>query len=281
MSGFPCGYYMKIIAISDIHIRNLRRLDEYSEQLNKFVAVCKDIVKKEGKDNVRIVIAGDLVHNKTELSPECYVVASWFLRKLDSICTTIMIAGNHDITCNQNRLDGITSICKMCKFKDLHYLDEELDYQSGCVTDGDIVWCLYSAFDHFARPNIDEERAANPNAKFIGLFHGDLKNAKTDTGYVVENGLSPSSFEGLDFVIMGHIHKRQEINHEGTPLVYCGSLIQQNHGENIGGHGYIMYDTETDEYEAFDIENDNYGFYTFTIDSPEDIDNDKEEIINL
>ena len=36
----------KIIAVSDIHIRNLRRSDEYQEKLQKFLDECKKIVKK-------------------------------------------------------------------------------------------------------------------------------------------------------------------------------------------------------------------------------------------
>ena len=115
----------------------------------------------------------------------------------------------------------------------------------------------------------------------VGLFHGELKSAKTDVGYTSENGYEASYFEGIDFGILGHIHKRQCIKNNGVPLVYCGSLIQQDHGENIHGHGYVVWDTETLKYDEVDVENPGYGYYTMSLSSGEDLDNDAEEVLNL
>lgn len=271
-----------IIACSDIHIRNLRRQEEYREQLFKFINECKKFADEQGPESIRIVVAGDIVHNKLDISGEGYLIASWFLRKLDEIAPTIVIAGNHDINMsNTERVDPITAIFSMCKYKQTRYLDRELQYESGCVVDDNIVWCLYSSFDNFSRPNIEECKIKNPDATYVGLFHGELKNAKTDAGYVAENGYEPSFFDGVDFGILGHIHKRQCIKNNGVPLVYCGSLIQQDHGENISSHGYVIWDVENQAYTEVDIPNEDYGYYTFSINGIEDIDEDKEEIINL
>ena len=49
-----------IIFLSDIHIRNYKRLDEYKAQLKKFIDECREFVNKHGAEHVRIVIAGDL-----------------------------------------------------------------------------------------------------------------------------------------------------------------------------------------------------------------------------
>jgi len=270
----------KIIAVSDIHIRNLRRSDEYQEKLQKFLDECKKIVKKYKKEEIRIVIAGDLLHNNTDISPEAYTVCSWFLRQLDSIATTIVIAGNHDMSRNNTRLDPLTTIFSMCKFKNAHYLDSELGYESGCLKDDNIIWCLYSAFDEFNKPNIDEYRIQHPNCKFVGLFHGILNSAKTDVGYQSDNGFAASYFDGLDFGILGHIHRRQCIKYQGIPLVYCGSLIQQDFGENLSKHGFLIWDIDEENYEEVDFEDTEYGFYNFSIDSEKDLDEDKEELIN-
>ena len=64
-------------------------------------------------------------------------------------------------------------------------------------------------------------------------------------------------------------------------MVYCGSLIQQDHGENISGHGFIKINIEDLDYEEIDIPNDEHGFYTFEINSEEDIDNDIENVLNI
>jgi DNA repair exonuclease SbcCD nuclease subunit len=274
----------KIIHTADIHIRNLNRMDEYQEQLQKFIDSCKKIVDENGEDETKIVIAGDIVHNKLDISGEGYLLASWLLKKLDDIAETFVIAGNHDINMhNLNRLDPLTAIFSMCDFKRVHYVDKLLDYQSGCIISDNIVWCLYSSFDNFARPDIDAIKMQHPNDNFtyVALFHGVVKNAKTDVGYSFANGYDPSYFDGVDFCLMGHIHKRQCLKYDGVPLVYSGSLIQQDHGENVSGHGFLLWDVESATYEEIDIPNEDYGYYTFTINDIEDIDEDKEIVINL
>ena len=272
----------KIIACSDIHIRNLRRLDEYKQQLKKFIDNCKEICAEYEPEEVRIVVAGDIVHNKLDISGEGYTMAAWFLKKLDGIAKTIVIAGNHDMNMgNVQRIDPMTAIFSMCDFDQTYYLDKELDYESGCIADDNVVWCLYSSFDKFARPNIEDMKVSYPNSVYVALFHGDIKNAKTDAGYVAENGYDTSIFDGVDFGILGHIHKRQCIKYNGVPLVYCGSLIQQDFGENISGHGFVLWDVEKQNYEEINISNDDYGYYTFKINDIEDIEEDKEDIINL
>lgn len=272
----------KIIACSDIHIRNLRRQEEYVTQLKKFISDCQKMADDYGNDSIRIIVAGDILHNKLDISGEGYTLASWFLGKLDDIAETIVIAGNHDMNMsNTSRMDPLSAIFKIHPFKQTIYLDQYFEYSSGCYVDDNIVWCLYSSFENFAKPNIEEMRIKYPENTFIALFHGELKNAKTDTGYVSENGRDAGFFEGVDFGILGHIHKRQCIRNNGVPLVYCGSLIQQDHGENISAHGYVVWDVEEQDYEEIDIPNEDYGFYTFSIKNIDDIEENKEEIINL
>lgn len=278
----------KIIHTGDIHIHNYRRLDEYKIQLQKFIDKCKEVVKQYDKDEVRIVIAGDLVHSKTELSPECYTLASWFLKQLDTICKTIVIAGNHDIIPNLSRLDPLSVVFSMCKFKQVHYIDKDLNYGSGTIEDDNIIWCLYSIFDNFKEPCVLDVRdfhfrsgIDDSKTRYVALFHGDIKSAKTDTGYVTENGLNPNIFNCVDFGLFGHIHKRQCIKADGIPLVYCGSLIQQDFGENTSNHGFLLWDVEDCTYEEINIPNDDYGYYTFSINNVADLDEDNEEIINL
>ena len=208
-----------IIACADIHIRNLQRQEEYVEQIRKFIGECEEIVKQHAKpEEVRIVVAGDIVHNKLDISGEGYVLASWFLNQLDTIAPTIVIAGNHDLNMrNTERIDPLTAIFKMCNFKQVKYLDSVLNYASGCILDDNIVWCLYSAFDKFAAPNIAEYTATmmSGNGDFgdlfnkttlskamktcVGLFHGELHNAKTDVGYVFENGICEEKYSIINY----------------------------------------------------------------------------------
>lgn len=271
----------KIIAASDIHIRNYRRNDEYQEKLQCFIDRCAEEVNKYGSDETRIVLAGDILHNKTDISPEAYVLASWFLSELGKLTKTIVIAGNHDVSGNESRLDPLSTIFAMSKFENVYYLDSELGYESGCLEDDNIVWCLYSVFDNFKKPEIDEYRIQKPDSCFVGLYHGVIKSARTDAGYQMGNGLSASYFDGIDFGIIGHIHKRQTIKCDGVPLVYCGSLIQQDFGENLSKHGFVVWDVKECAFDEVDINVEPYGFYNFLIKNKDDVKDDKEELINF
>lgn len=271
-----------IIGISDIHVRNYKRMDETGEFLEKFINYCQDFVSAHNPDEVRIVIAGDLFDQKITVSNESITYVSWLLRRLNDIATTYVICGNHDYLMNNStRMCSLTPIFTMSNFNNCHYIDCELGYSSGIYEDENIAFCLFSTFDDFARPEIELYKAQNPDKVLVGLIHGDINGASTDVGRTTDKGLSPSYFEGLDFVIAGHIHKRQEIKKNGVKITYCGSLMQQNMGENLSGHGGVIWDVENKEWVGFDLDRGEYGHYKFIIDSIEDIDNDEEKILNL
>jgi hypothetical protein len=63
-------------------------------------------------------------------------------------------------------------------------------------------------------------------------------------------------------------------------IAYASSLIQQNFGENVTKHGFLLWDIETKTYTEHDVENKT-PFYQFRINSIEDIENGTEKIINL
>lgn len=64
------------------------------------------------------------------------------------------------------------------------------------------------------------------------------------------------------------------------PIAYASSLIQQDFGENISKHGYLLWDVETKSFTEHDIDN-KYSFYQFKISSIEDMENDEEKLLNL
>lgn len=271
-----------IISIGDVHVRNYKRMEETSEFLSKFVDYCQDFVGKHSSEEVRIVIAGDLFDQKITVSNESIIYVSWLLRRLNEIATTYVICGNHDYLMNNaTRMCSLTPIFTMSNFERCIYLDKELGYTSGIYEDENIAFCLYSTFDDFARPEIELYKEQNPDKILVGLIHGDINGACTDVGRTTEKGLNISHFSDLDFVIAGHIHKRQEIKKKGIKVVYCGSLIQQNMGENLSGHGGVIWNVEEKTWEPFDLDRGEYGHFKFVIDNVEDIDNDVEKILNL
>lgn len=280
----------KIIACSDIHIPALKGIDELKETLSAFVERCKKIVDEEDSpDNVRIVVAGDILHNKLGITNESLLCAYWFFSELDKICKTYIVIGNHDFLMNNTgRVDSITPLFEIGSYKQVYFLDKELDYKSGILEDDNVAWCLYSSFSGFNTPDITMHKESCKGRKdapqiYAGIIHGDVNGAITATNRVTENGLDPGVFSECDFVIAGHIHKRQAIKKNGVPIVYCSSIRQRDMGETITGHGFVLWDIEDPdeiEYKFVDIPNSDGGYFKFEIDDISDIENDKEELIN-
>jgi len=275
----------KIIACSDIHIPSLKGMDELKEHLQRFILQCHKVVAdEESADNVRIVVGGDLFHNKIAITNESIITAHWFLSELGKVAKTIVVAGNHDMLMNNtDRVDSITPIFEIGEVKNVVYLDKELDYKSGIYEDDNVAWCLFSSFSGFNTPDIKMHKETKKDMVYVGLIHADVNGAITVTNYVAENGIDPAVFEDCDFVIAGHIHKRQEIKKNGVPVVYCSSIKQMNFGESITGHGFVLWDLEdTDDitYKYVTVPDDDGGYFKFSINDIEDIRNDKEELMN-
>lgn len=275
----------KIIGIADIHIANTsNKLNELKEVCETFFEQARKIVKEAGgPENVRIVVGGDLFDMKLDIANEALLTGYWFLQELDKICHTIVIAGNHDLNLqNLSKIDSITPIFEMADFKQTRYLDMELGYKSGFVKDDNIVWCLYSTFSSFEKPAFEPDKETNPDksVKYIGLIHGEINGATTATNMVSENALNVSLFDGTDFVIAGHIHKQQVIPGNGMSIVYCSSLKQKNYGESVSGHGFVLYDAETGDFEFVETPNKTTSFYKFSIADLDDVDNNIEILLN-
>jgi DNA repair exonuclease SbcCD ATPase subunit len=244
----------KIYHLADLHIRNLKRHKEYKEVFQKFL----NNVDKDNIENSVIYLAGDIAHAKTEMSPELVREISWFLTECANRKHTFLITGNHDCNLNNNyRLDVLTPIVENLNNDRIHYLRD-----TGIYPFHNLTFVVYSILDNKENwPKGELVKGENT----ICLFHGPVNLAQTDIGYTVSsNSFTTDMFDGFDMVMLGDIHKRQTL---GTPTIaYAGSMIQQNHGESLEKHGYLLWDVESRTFEEVDIPND-YGFYTLDVDN--------------
>lgn len=265
----------KLIHISDLHIRTFKRMEEYQEVAVEFFKKIKVDLDGYEYNEARIVIVGDLVHQKITISNEQILFLSWFLQRCTKIAPTIIVAGNHDmLENNKDRVDSLTPIIKLMSNPNIYYFKESV-----CYVDENIVWCNYSLFENNKRPDIETSRKENKDKKFIGLLHAPIVGSTTNLGYKFETGIETDVFEGLDAVLLGDVHKYQKIEHKSTPIVFPSSLIQQDFGESVTKHGYVIWDVETLEHEHKEVESD-YGFYKFKITSITDIETGKEKLLN-
>lgn len=251
--------FKNVFHIADIHLRLTKRHDEYNQVFERLYKA----IEKTPTETV-VAVLGDVLHSKSDLSPECVKITTEFLQNLADRRPTVLIAGNHDATlANKNRLDSLSPIVDAINHTNLFYLKD-----SGLYILGDILFNHYSVFDEpdkYIKFKDIPKIYLNETRYKIALFHGPVNNAITDVGYkVASRTITNEIFDGHDIVLLGDIHRHQVLSQSDPIIVYVGSLIQQNHGEELKGHGFVFWDLKTKVFKHFEIPND-YGFYTAEI----------------
>jgi DNA repair exonuclease SbcCD ATPase subunit len=285
-----------VMHLADIHIRLIKRHDEYREAFEKIYAYAKTLPK-----NSIIAILGDVLNAKCDLSPEAVQLTSEFLKNLADVRPVILTAGNHDcmLSC-KTRLDSLSPIVNNLAHKNIHYFKK-----TGLYGVGNILFNNMSVFDDVTKYiNIKKitKKIKNEFDIAVALFHGGVNGSLTDLGYLIENRMAPRDFfDGHDIVMLGDIHRSQTFYIERVvsledaekfsaskesenwevvddddldegvkirklyPIFrYSGSALQQNHGESLHNHGFSVWDIKARAFEHIEVQND-YGYFTIEI----------------
>jgi len=227
----------KIAHCADVHIKNLKYHYEYRKVFEQMY----ESLREEEVDF--IYIGGDIAHTKTQISPEFVEMCSRFLSTLADIAPTYLILGNHDGNLrNSSRQDAITPIVEALQHPHLHLLKNSGEVEM----DIDLTMNVLSIFDeeNWVEPS-------DPTKINIAVYHGSIAGVQTDVGWTMEHGdHDVSIFGGHDYAMLGDIHKTNQIlDHEGR-VRYCGSIVQQNHGET-NDKGFLIWEIESkDEFSV-------------------------------
>ena len=222
------GY--KIAHIADTHIKNLKYHYEYKKVFEQLY----DTLRKENVDY--IVHCGDIAHTKTQISPEFVTLCSDFFRNLAAVAPTYVICGNHDGNLkNSSRQDALSPIVSALNLPNLHLLKDAGE----TVVEPDLALNVLSVFDedNWVAPS-------DPTRINIALYHGAIGGVSTDVGWVMDHGDHDIGvFAGHDYALLGDIHKTNQILDTEGRVRYCGSTVQQNHGET-NDKGFLIWDIE-------------------------------------
>jgi len=242
----------KVLHVADIHIRNYQRHKEYRKVFRQLYKQVDALPK-----NSIVYVGGDIVHSKTDISPELIKLTTEFLKNLADRRHTIIITGNHDANLNNSsRLDSLSPMVESLSHPQLHYLKDSAVHE--------IAGTHFVVFSIFDDPKTFIRAKSFDAETKVALFHGALDMSYTDAGYKVESDdLKISMFDGYDMVMLGDIHKRQFYNKEET-ILQVGSLIQQNFGEAFDNHGCAIWDVDTRNASFVNFENQ-HGFYTISV----------------
>ena len=231
-----------IYHISDIHIRRYDRHLEYETVFNNLYNYLNEVKNLNALNNQLIVITGDVLHAKDNLTPDCVIKCYKFLKTLADIMPVILIAGNHDmVESNKMIKDSIDAILSERNIDNLYYLKN-----SGIYKYGNIIFGASSLLDNqFIKADI-----INSSGEIlIGLYHGPVGACSTAVGVVLNGDKQVSDFAGYDYVLLGDIHKFQYLddnhnnNHSSLKnIAYASSLISQNFAETDDYHGVLIWD---------------------------------------
>jgi DNA repair exonuclease SbcCD ATPase subunit/predicted phosphodiesterase len=228
---------LRLAHISDTHIRNLKFHDDYRAVFEHLY----EILREEKPDY--IVHCGDVAHTKTQLSPEFFEMAANFFDKLSDIAPLVLIAGNHDGNLkNSSRQDALTPIINALDKDTIHYLKNSGEFSP---TKG-LTFNVLSVFDRDNWVSPSDDKSIN-----IALYHGAIAGVTTDIGWVMDHGEDTVDiFEGHDYAFLGDIHKTNQILDTEGRVRYCGSTVQQNHGET-NDKGFLIWDIK--DKDTFDV----------------------------
>tara|TARA_B000000475_G_scaffold266867_2_gene257180 strand:+ start:32668 stop:36951 length:4284 start_codon:yes stop_codon:yes gene_type:complete len=266
-----------IFHLSDLHIRNGdEKYSRYNEYINVFdnlfISIKNNIKKLKLSDNEYIiVITGDIFHNKNNIGNFGLMLWKILIKNLTNIGLTIILEGNHDSIQHQiNQPSLVTSTFEMNNLIILNetksFIIDDIGFSYVNIRD------TLDNYDTSGRKNVLPEfpKIENDNIKYkIALFHGTFANIKLYNGTQIRDENNPYPFEWIknfDFALLGDIHLRQKDYYKSLLWCYSGSLIQQNYGEDIINHGYVIWNLENKSITDVNVYN-NIGFINIKQDS--------------
>ena len=271
-----------IFHLSDLHIRNGDKLycryDEYKSVFNNTIISIKEQILKNNLcfNDYIIIITGDIYHNKNNIGNYGLLLFKTFIQDLIKISRVYILHGNHDL--NQSELNQPSLVYSSSfQIENLIILNES---QSFIIDDiGFSYVSIEKTLDNYKNSGRIQDLPSFPEIKEevkykIALFHGSFAAAKLFNGDEMKLEYNPYPLEWIqdfDYVLLGDIHKRQIFSYKKKTICgYSGSLIQQNYGEDIIDHGYLLWDLNNKKIKEINIYN-NIGYINIKQDDNENI----------
>jgi len=256
-----------IFHLSDLHIRNgdkiYCRYEEYNSVFNNTIESIKLKIETDKLDfnDYITVITGDIFHNKNIIGNYGLLLYKNFIENLVKLGRVIIFHGNHDR--NQSEIDQPSLVFSSTfNIDNLTILNDTITFNINNV--GFSYVNIDDTLDIYRNTGRIQDLPTFPeiigDVKYkIALFHGSFQNAKLFNGDCIRDENNPYPLEWIkdfDYVLLGDIHKRQVFNYKKkTICAYSGSLIQQNFGENIVEHGYLIWDLENKKINEINVYN--------------------------
>ena len=257
-----------IYHLSDLHIRNgdktYCRYEEYKSVFENTIISLKTNIDKNKLDfdDYIIIITGDIFHNKNNIGNYGLLLYKTFIQELLKFSRVYIFQGNHDFIQSDTNQPSLVYSSTF----DLTNLTVLNETQSFIIDEiGFSYVSVENTLDNYKNSGRFQELPPFPEIKGtvkykIALFHGSFASAKLYNGDDIKTETNPYPLEWIkdfDYVLLGDIHKRQVFNYKQKTICgYSGSLIQQNFGEDIIEHGYLLWNLQTKKIKEINVKND-------------------------
>ncbi len=249
----PYPVYTHIVHVSDVHIRTGDQDKCRYRDCSAVFGALRDHVA--GLPAPIVAITGDVFHNKSRIEAPGIRLFKELVGGLAEVCPVVLIRGNHDY---RQDMDDSTDLigALVVDTPNVHYLDA-----TGNYTFGNIGFGVVAIQDALAKgdasaqaqvadlPPFPDPREFSGASVTVALFHGTINGCKLQNYARSPHGYPIEWFDGYDLVLLGDVHLRQTKDRWG----YAGSLIQQNFGESLFGHGCSVWDIATRSVRHIDI----------------------------
>jgi len=272
-----------IYHLSDLHIRNGDKLycryDEYNNVFDNTIKSLKDTIDKNkfDFDDYITIITGDVFHNKNNIGNYGLMLYKTFIQNLLKFTRVYVLPGNHDIIQSDTNQPSLVNSSTF----DLTNLTILNETQTFIIDDiGFSYVSVEQTLDNYKNSGRFQDLPTfpeiNEKVKYkIALFHGSFASAKLYNGDDIKIEYNPYPLEWIkdfDYVLLGDIHKRQVFTYKNKTICgYSGSLIQQNFGEDIIEHGYLLWNLNEKKIKEINVYN-NIGLINIK-------QNENEEIV--
>lgn len=258
----------RIFHLSDLHIRNgdntFSRYEEYKQVFGETIISLNNNIADLNLsfEDFVIVITGDIFHNKNVIGNYGLFIYREFIQSLSKIGRLYIISGNHDYDqsdpCKPSLVYSSTF-----DITNVFVLNSSTSFVIDDV--GFSFVSIDNTLDKYRNSGRVQDLPtfpiiAEPVKYKIALFHGSFASAKLYNGKSIEETFNPYPLEWVkefDYVLLGDIHKRQVFTYKKKTICgYSGSLIQQNFGEDIINHGYLIWNLSNSEVREINVYND-------------------------
>lgn len=212
---------MKIAITSDWHIEE----GIYTDICINFLDYLSSFCNKKMIDH--IIVAGDIFEKSSKIKNEAFLPLFFKLMEMkNNGFKMFFVLGNHDIF----NIENDSLVESFMPFGEV--IKKYKEYDIGGRT--------FSFLPYTKREDF-------PLHGDVLITHLSIANFTFDNKYHVneKNGFPVELFEGWNMVFSGHFHRPQNKKN----IVYIGSPYQMNFGEIGQNKGFVVFDTESNDWE--------------------------------